>query len=355
MLISIGILAYNEADSIERTLSSLFSQTVFANTRNHNDNTSWEVIVVPNGCSDDTSEKAACALKHLTASRVLGNVAWSVREVAESGKSNAWNRFIHEFSSIEAEVIVMMDADIEFGHPETVSNCVSALLSDSHAVVAVDLPLKDAVKKKRKNWIEKFSLAVSRSTLSGSVPIAGSFYCAYADSLREVYMPQGLINEDGFLRAMLVTNCFRGSVDDRKIIRADNASHYYETLTTLKAIFRHELRLKIGTAQNCYLCWDLLHLSTDPCGPGAGVAIRNRIASNANWYRLIIDNAVRNHGWWVLPRGMLFGRFSKLKSNMGLGEFFKGLLVALAAFPFDLVVSLAANRKLKQSAMVGYW
>lgn len=355
MLISIGILAYNEENVIERTLSSLFAQTVFLNPLNDDDDVSWEVIVVPNGCSDDTSNKASQALEHLTASKALGNVTWSVREIAEAGKSNAWNRFVHDFSSPKAELIVMIDADIEFGDPGTISNCISTLLADTHAVVAVDLPLKDVVKKTRKTLIEKFSLLVSRMKLSGPVPIAGSFYCAYASSMREVYMPPGLLGEDGFLRAMLVTNCFRESVDDKKVIRAKNASHYYETLTTLKGIFQHELRLKIGTAQNCYLCWDLLHLATDPNGTGAGVTIRNRIAHDPNWYHRVIDNAIRNHGWWVLPRGMLLGRFSNMKFKSDIKEKLKTLLVSLAAFPFDLVVLLTANRKLKQSTMIGYW
>lgn len=354
MLISIGILAYNEENVIERTLSSLFEQTVFFNPLNDDDDVSWEVIVVPNGCSDDTSNKASQALEHLTASKALGNVTWSVRDIAEAGKSNAWNRFVHDFSSPEAELIVMIDADIEFGEFETIANSVTTLLGNPHAVVAVDQPLKDAARKSRKTLLERFTVAASHATGGGAPAIAGSFYCARASSLRQIWMPVGLAGEDGFLRAMIVTDCFRKPADDRRIIRAPHASHYFETLTSPGAIYRHEVRLTIGTALNCYLTWDLLLFATDPEGPGAGVLIRNRMTRDPGWYPKLIDNAIRNHGWWVLPRGMLFRRFSTARYNQSVG-WFKWLVIAFAGFLFDMPVFLAANSKLKRGNGIGYW
>jgi glycosyltransferase involved in cell wall biosynthesis len=354
MLISIGILAWNEESVIENTLSSLFRQSAFQVTSDLLSEAEWEIIVVPNGCSDGTAAVARRVLAKLVGQAVNPKIAFAVHELKESGKSNAWNHFIHEYSSKQAELILMIDADIEFGELETISNTVKALLQNPRAVVAVDQPLKDVVKKTKKTLLEWFSVTASSVSTSGTPGIAGSFFCARTEALRQIWMPKGLSVEDGFLRAMIVTDCFRSAADEAKIIRAENASHYYETLTSFRAIFRHELRMVIGTAVNCYLTWDFLLFATDPSGPGAGVLIRNKTEKDPSWYPMLIDNSIKNHGFWVLPRGMLFSRFSRFKRYRGLG-LVKCTLVVAVGFLLDLPVFIAANRRLKKGGIVGYW
>jgi len=180
------------------------------------------------------------------------------------------------------------------------------------------------------------------------------FYCGWAAPLRDIWMPAGLSVEDGFLYGMILTDCFRKPIDQRKVTLAPNASYYYRTLTSPRAIFRHELRLVIGTTTNCYLMWDLLLFATDPDGPGAGVMIRNLMANDPNWYPALVRNAIRNHGWWVLPRGMLFRRFSKLRPHFSWISV-RRLAIAVIGFLFDLPVFLVANSKLKRTDVIGYW
>lgn len=354
MLISIGILAWNEAATIEATVSSLFQQTALRAPAGDLPGIEWELIIVPNGCTDDTADRARRALAAEVLAAGRPDVTWAVQEVSEAGKSNAWNRYVHEFSSPRAELIVMLDADIEFGEAETISNTVKALLADAAAVVAVDLPLKDVVRKPDKTFLERISVAGSRGTTSGSPGVSGQFFCARAAALREIWMPKGLSVEDGFLRAMLVTDCFRSAPDERKVIRAPNASHYYKTLTSLPAIFRHELRIVIGTAMNCYFTWDFLLFATDPKGPGAGALILNRVTQDPQWYRTLMTNAIRNHGWWVLPRGTLLRRLHGMKGKRGLG-LLRSIPIAAVGLLLDVPVFLAANRKLKSDSAVGYW
>ena len=354
MLISIGILAWNEEDVIEATLVSLFRQSVFQGANSDLLGTEWEIVVVPNGCTDDTAAVARRVLVNLADQACGQKIAFAVHELEEPGKSNAWNYYIHEFSSRQADLILMIDADIEFGEAETISNTVKALMQNPRAVVAVDLPLKDAVKKSKKTLLEKISVAASSVSTTGAPAIAGSFFCARTDALRQIWMPKGLVVEDGFLRSMIVTDCFRSAIDETKIIRAENATHYYETLTSFTEIFRHELRMVIGTALNCYFTWDFLLFATDPLGPGAGVLIRNRVEKDPSWYPTLIDNSIKNHGFWVLPRGMLFRRFSRFKYYSGLG-LVKCTLIVTVGFLLDLAVFIAANRRLKRGSIVGYW
>lgn len=308
--------------------------------------------MVPNGCKDDTAGVSRRVLADCVADGSRRDVSWRVCEVAESGKSNAWNRFVHEFCAPGAEMMVLLDADIEFGQPTTLSNTVMALAADPRAVAAVDVPLKDAVKKPRKSALERLSLRATGDVTQRPPELCGQFFAARSEALRRIWMPKGLSVEDGFLGAMLKTNCFREPEDHAKIIRAPGASHYYETLSSIRAIFRHELRLVIGSTLNCYLLWDFLLFATDPAGDGAGELIRRQLERDPAWYEKLMAHSIRKRGWWTLPEGMLFKRFeAPRKGPRGL----KWLLKALVGFALDLPVCLAANRRIKKLDSIGYW
>lgn len=306
--------------------------------------------MVPNGCTDGTAAVSSRALAELVA-KTTADISWRVCEVAESGKSNAWNRFVHEFSAPDADLIALLDADIEFGERTTLANTVKALTGAPYAVAAVDLPLKDAVRKPRMSLLERISVRASGDVAHRRAELCGQFFVARTDALRHIWMPKGLSVEDGFLGAMLRTNCFREPEDHRKIIRAEGATHYYETLASIRSIYRHELRLVIGTALNCYLLWDFLFFATDPAGDGAGALIRRCLERDPAWYEKLMANSIKARGWWVLPRGMLFGRFARKWRSSGA----KGLLTALVGFALDLPVCVAANRRLKRLDSIGYW
>lgn len=356
MKISIGILAWNEENVIGDTLRSLFSQSIFDSASVDRYGIEWEIIVVPNGCTDTTAAVAISTLESLVSAKPLGNVQWKVYEVVEVGKSNSWNVFVHDLSNKSADYMLMIDADIMFGERETIENTLAAMLHNPQVKVVVDQPLKDVVRKSKLSVIERLSLAGTNRGRSNNTAIAGSFYLAKADILRNIWIPRGLIGEDGFVKAMILTDLFRGPLDESKIIQAENASHYFETLTDVRKIFQHEVRIVMGSALNCYLTWDFLKFATDPNGPGAGILIRNNMLSNSNWYIELIANSIRNRGLWVLPRGMLTRKLRyKWRTQGDLVSTLKNFAFSLAAFAFDVPVMLVANHKLKRRLAVGYW
>lgn len=354
MIVSIGMLAHNEASGIGKTIASLLAQSVFHAGAAAAAVKEWEIVVVPNGCTDDTTRVASEALNNTLPALVGVTVNHSVRVLAEGGKSNAWNHYIHEMSRKDAEVIVMIDTDIEFGHPDTILNCLAELRKNTHAKVVVDLPLKDFVKKTHLSWMEKLSARNSSIQVESGVGIAGSFYCAAAQTLRQVWMPPGLSGEDGFLKGMIVTDLFRSEPDARRVARAANASHYYEGLTDLHSIFRHELRMVIGTALNCYFMWDFLKFATAPNGSGAGAMIRDQLAADPTWYRRTIENQIKNRGWYVLPRGTLTQRLASLR-GIGWHRAVSRLPLVLAGTLLDIPTFWLANRKLRSGQALGFW
>src|SRR5688572_26396797 len=101
LVLSIGIMASNEETTILSCLSSLFRQSVFEGLMGRGER--CEILVVAHACTDRT---AAVVREYFF--RMEHEHEWSaafttqVVEIAEPGRSNAWNRFVHEFSSIEA-------------------------------------------------------------------------------------------------------------------------------------------------------------------------------------------------------------------------------------------------------------
>lgn len=349
------MLAYNEEKDISRTIRSLFEQSVFK-LYDHGEliGVKWEVTVVPNGCTDLTAEIARNVLREIC-NNLHGkvNIKWDVIEIGLAGKSNAWNEFIHNYSNKDSEFVVMLDADIEFDNVDTILNTIKELQRNSHASVVVDLPLKDFVKKKNKSLVEKISIIKSRDTFLGDPGIAGSFYCARFKILREIWMPVGLPGEDGFLRAMIITNLFRSLPDPTRVVRADNSSHFYEGLTKVKDIYNHELRMIIGTTLNSYFCWGFLAFATDPNGSGAGHLIKSCLEHNPDWYRTIIRDEITKRGWWVLPRGMLVRKIG-IRQLAESSQWPKKLLIVFVSSILYLPVMIVANYKLKKGA-IGFW
>jgi Glycosyl transferase family 2 len=349
--VTIGILAYNESALIARTVGSLFEQSVF---NGRDAELKWEVVVVPNGCTDDTHSRAELALQAACAGR--GNVGWRVVSLDRAGKSHAWNQLVHQIAAPDTDIFVMIDADIEFGHVDTLINCVQRLRGDSHAFAVVDLPLKDFHRKPRRSLLETLSLRASKARVDDAAApgISGQFYVMAAPRMRSIWMPPDLSVEDGYLHAMVITDNFRQPPDYSRVVRAADASHYYEGLTRWRDIVDHEVRLMVGWVLNCFLCWDVLRFMTERHGPGAGEGVRRLNAQDPAWYRRMMANQIEIRGHWVIRTNQLWRRLPGWWA-LPPGQRLRKLPAALAWTAFDWIVLWRANRKLVSGQAIGYW
>jgi glycosyltransferase involved in cell wall biosynthesis len=350
MKISIGILAHNESKSIERTLKSLFQQSLFDDADSQ---TTIEIVVVPNGCGDDTADISRTTLSELAQHYPYPNLRSSVVEIAEAGKSNAWNLYVHCFSDPTAQYLFLMDADIQLLEIHTLRNTIDILEGNPTAQIAVDTPVKDIVFKKNKNPIEQLSVLISSAAVNNyDVWICGQFYCGRAESLRQIWMPLGIINEDGFLTMVIRTgNCTSSPRLDR-IVRTPNASHSFEALTAPHKLLRHEKRIVIGMTLNHYLfkhlnknCHDRLDAST---------FIKQMNERDPLWIGHLFENILAQQGWWLIPTPWLFRRFESLKYR----PWYQAILrfpIAAMALVVDAIVFLQANRDMQSGNHVGYW
>jgi len=347
--VSIGILAWNEAEHIEHTLHSLFEQSIFSG--DCESAVELEVVCVPNGCQDDTAGVAERTFEECSKNSSHSSLTTRICPVNEAGKSNAWNEFVHHFSDQSADYIFLMDADILFPETETFTNMIATLDKNPSAHISVDLPIKDLASKKRKGLIDRLSLSISQLNETGPVHICGQLYCGRGDVLRRIWMPVGLTLEDGFLTAMVTTDRFTVEPRAERVVRAPNALHVFEAYTSMRDIFRHQKAVSIGSAINSILAE---HLSARSSEEDAGQFIKRETQENPNWFTDLVRSRFGNRGWWVIPNPISLRRFRKL-SGLRLHQAFIRLPIALAGFLMDAAVTLAANRTVKKTNSAYFW
>src|SRR5438067_439959 len=119
--LSIGIIAWNEESVIRATLDCLFEQSLFAELSRTGRRA--EIICIPNACTDRTAAIASEVFSQQQQRHPCHkSFSWRVENLAERGKINAWNQFVHRLSAREASYLFLMDADILIHQKETLWN-----------------------------------------------------------------------------------------------------------------------------------------------------------------------------------------------------------------------------------------
>lgn len=347
MKIVVGVLAWNEESSIGVTLGSLASQTLLAKAQPGI--LELHIIVVPNGCTDRTAAVAREALAKIQAQ--FPAVQVQVEELAEGGKSRAWNELIHRIAPQDADYYILMDADIELLTPKTLEALWQTLEDHPEATLATDLPVKHLVRKARLSLLDRILLGAGQMTQSTPGQLTGQLYAARGAKLRQVIFPRGIIVEDGFLKQILCTDGYSHPVDNSLIRRAENASHLFECYTRLGDIWNHQVRQAIGhTLYTYFTAW------VKECAPERPVyeAVKKKCTEDPEWFLREIRRQVEVRGWWVMDRPSLWMRWRRAKNASGWRRW-KFFLLAAVAFPYDLAVFLVSNHRLRSGKVKGLW
>ena len=351
MKLSIGILAHNESDSIAVLLNSLSQQSLFTCI---NSNHSIEVIIVPNGCTDDTAAIAHKTLEELNSNVNIAPLTGKVCEVEEAGKSNAWNLFIHQFSALDTDFFFLMDADIQLYGKNTLENMLDVLIKNPEYWIALDQPIKDVELKQNKNILEKLSVAVSKSSNEGQLYICGQLYCGRAAAIKNIWMPAGLPVEDGFLTKMIINENFtiKNPTFAKRIVRVNEASHIFSAYTNPWELINHEVRLVVGIVIN----QSLAHYLRERCSNAltAGTLIAQMNQENHFWLNDFMKHTLGKKGGWIIPLSLVFRRYLSLQTYSVYKALFR-IPIATLAFIVDLSVFIRANNKLRHETITNIW
>jgi glycosyltransferase involved in cell wall biosynthesis len=345
MLLAIGILAHNEESQLGQLIGDVARQSIL-----HNTDLSIEILLVANGCTDRTVAVAQAAFANEAFARP--NIRSFVHELHESGKSNAWNHLIHKFASPQSDYIILLDADIRLPEASALMLLFESLASSNSAVVAIDESVKDLALKPSLTLVERLILKGSGTANDTRTALAGGCYCAKFSALREIWMPIGLPGEDGFLRAMILTSSFTADEDLKRLLFVPGARHIFESERRICDVFRHNVRLAIGTAINVLL---FLHFRAHPRDAQALSAyIRERNRTDPKWVNTLISDQMRANRYFVMPTSMIWRR-PKLFATLRFADQVSKAPILLIGFVFDLAIYLRANHLMRRGAGAGFW
>jgi len=220
------------------------------------------------------------------------------------------------------------------------------------ACVAVDESVKDLALTDRKSLTERVILAASGTGYNTRTAIAGALYCVRFDVLKDIWMPIGLPGEDGFLRAMILTSNFTKDENLDRIIFVEGARHIFESERTFRGVFRHNVRLAIGTAVNVLL---FTHIRTSADIKGrVGDYIRERNAADPHWINELIKTEIRRGKYFLLNKDFILKRVQGFWSLPLSQRLLRWPIFALA-FVFDVALLVRASQLMRKGAGAGFW
>ncbi|MEZ5798318.1 MAG: glycosyl transferase group 2 family protein [Paracoccaceae bacterium] len=320
--VDLGIFAHDEAAGIAAMVAGLRAQEAGAGI-------DLRLLVLANGCRDDTALLARAA-------------GAEVADLPEGGKSRTWNRFVHDLSRPDAEILVFADADITLDGPDALARLIRGLAARPALWVLNSLPVKDAALRGPRNLVERLALKAAGGLDDWKTAICGQLYAMPAARARRFRLPIGLPVEDGFLRAMVLTDGLTGPEDFSRIDGLDGLRHLYGSETTLAGLIRHQERIVIGSAVNAALFGHLRDLPAPARAPECA-----RLAADPAALRGVIAARLPRWPYGFVPFHFLIKRLARARLSR--------LMVAILGFGFDAIVYVRAQIGMARGTGAGHW
>lgn len=350
MKISVGILAYNEANTIAETLRCLSQQSLF--THRPEDLEAIEIVCLPNGCTDGTAGVARRELRAFAARSTGATVNWRVCELGEGSKTNAWNVFVHHQSMADADYLMLLDADVQLPNRDCLLSLVKSLEETPAAHIAAGTPIKDIALGRHKTIFDRLSLAVSSvSSHARSTFVCGMLYCGRTSFLRRIELPRGMQGEDAFLMTMAVTSLWTEDRDIRRITHPREAKVVFAAYRNLGTICRQRKRRMIARYIESLL-YD--YFESHRAEGDAGMILEQRNRANPEWVKEMLACRIERHQPWIIPAKVLTLRFRQLAS-FGFAARLLRFPVVLLEFPLRVAAYVFANRALRAGNLDDLW
>ncbi len=312
------------------------------------DNTGMDlrVLVLANGCTDDTVAQASSFVP----TGVKANTRVEVIDLPQGGKSRTWNQFVHELSRPDVDVLVFSDADIGIPEPDSLVRLVQGLLSNPKLYAFNSHPVKDIVYRPQNLSMMDKAIAMGSETLTNwKKAICGSLYAMPVARARALHMPIGLAVEDGFLRAMILTDVLT-EVEDFSRTDGGDVFHLFASERSVMALIRHQTRIVIGSAVNAAAFAALRDL---PIEHG-----RNALAEASGqeaWLSDVIRSRLPEWPFGWVPQIYLTKRIRFTARQPRNLLRLRNVFVLVMGFAFDLVVYVNAEIKMARGTGAGHW
>lgn len=331
--VDIGIFAHNEAKTVAHILNEMRNQDF--------QQMDFNIILLANGCTDDTVK---------IAHEVNMGLA-SIADLPEPGKSRTWNQFVHRLSRPDADFLIFMDADIELPNKDSIARMVDALKLNAKLWAFNSHPIKDIIHYPQGNLgvIDKMIVAGSETLGDWKSSICGSLYAMPAQIARRFHMPIGLAVEDGFLRAMILTDAFTGQEDFSRIDGGE-IFHIFKSERKISRLVRHQTRLIIGSAVNTAI------FSFFEKVPNHHKHQELRQAAHdERWLSRTLQEQLPRWPYGWVPLHYLTKRIQNILQRPSEFRKPRKIFALTGGFMFDLVVYVNAQIKMARGVGAGHW
>jgi hypothetical protein len=166
---------------------------------------------------------------------------------------------------------------------------------------------------------------------------------------RLLHMPIGLAVEDGFLRAMILTDVLTGEEDFSRISGGD-VFHVFASERSVLSLIRHQVRIIIGSTVNS-AAFNALR-AIPPDHRRAALA---DVSRRDDWLSGVIRSQLPrwSSGW--IPWRYLTKRVRYMARPPRKLLHPRQMLVLVVGFGFDLVVYVCAQVRMARGVGAGYW
>lgn len=343
MKLHIGVFAHNEESRIANIIRDLGRQSIFQLER-----VDVRVTILANGCHDETVKVASQAVSELP-SLIKSN--FRVADLEVEGKSRTWNHFVHTLSDETFEGLFFIDGDIRISNENNLELMFDALASKAERVIINSNPVKDISRATKKLTLtEKVILAGGGTADDLSSCICGQLYLARATAIKDLFMPVGLPVEDGFLRAMILTDILTKEEQLSRIYCDDSIWHTYESIRSVRKLISHQTRIVIGSAINSSI-FQYLRLKADSYDDRA--SLLSQSARDESWLNNMLREILPRAPYGYIPFHFLFKRIIRMLSTRSWRP--KSIANAVAGFSFDFTVYIIATVKMTTGKGAGYW
>ncbi|WP_439503616.1 glycosyltransferase [Methylophaga sp.] len=338
--IDIGVFAYNEENNIKQIIESILKQDLFSS-----DSYSVKLYILANGCNDNTVKIATSLINEFRSFEII--------ELPIGGKSRTWNRFVHEISRKSSDQLIFCDSDIFFTK-QTILKDLCEKLNNKLSLKAVSSrPVKDLTRMNHKLSFTDRLIASSADGLNNwQTSICGQLYALKTDTARSIYLPIGLPVEDGYVRAMIVTDDMTSSENLSKISGDEDIYHLYKSERTIKNLINHQSRIVIGSAIN-YIVFE--ELRQKKFTKKEMIEFTKSISENENWLEELIKLKLpsKKYGW--VPWHFLTKRFNYVILSPRRLLKPKKIILLILGVGFDLIVFIKAQYKMARGIGAGHW
>ncbi len=324
--VDLGLFVRNDAGRIVAMMQALRDQAIGAGI-------DLQVHVLAYGCDDDTVARAQWAAPE----------GFRVHDLTAAGKSQTWNRFVHDLSRRNADILIFCDAGIGF----PAADCLSRLIHGLRAHPDLHLRESQPVREAAQGLFLRLTDASKGGPDAWQTAACGQLYAMPAVAARRNILPIGLPLVEGFLRAMVVTDRFTAAEDPLVIDRPADLFHLCPPAGGMADAVRSQTRLVVGSAVNAAV---FRHLAAE--GEVQLARGLSRAAADETWLHDVLRRRLPRLPYLYVPLRFLFQRLTYAPRRL-LHP--KRLGLALFGFGFDAIVYLNAQIRMARGTGAGHW